>query len=485
MMVPLPCSRCQAKSRVSQDCQACSVSCWPTSAKTWCSTTPSIGGRPSGVSRTWSPSAIVPASPSPPLSTVHARSRSPTSGCKAQTGVAVRPGKYVRHWARVWRYMSQPRLSASYSASQSSPRTPLWTSRSTVPPWSRPSTIHSNAMNDPSGPSPRTANRFGGSQAVTVDSWVWSPSVHRTVPPSRGSTWLRPMNQESIPGPVAIASHTCSGVASRDNSLRSSNSWVISGLLGVDLEVVGRGGGGPGFDGGVDGDDHAVLPPTLGRLVVVPADKGGHRAGQLLRERCPVRRGGEPHHPVQRERRHRLAGLGRSRDQRADVAHELRGHRQQPAGRQPVRGAGRVRLDRSKHRRRDHVGRGSGAQQPFGAVALAALLDQLDQPMALQGAQMVVDLLPGQAEAGGEHGCRGGLGEFGQEPGPGRVQRGLGGGGVVDDGDIVHATTLAPTTFIVKKAKLVGSRLGSRLSRFMLRVWPVRPAPGGFPRGWT
>jgi hypothetical protein len=44
-------------------------------------------------------------------------------------------------------------------------------------------------------------------------------------PPARGSTSLRPMNQASIPGPVAIASQTCSGVASRVISLRSSNSW--------------------------------------------------------------------------------------------------------------------------------------------------------------------------------------------------------------------------------------------------------------------
>jgi hypothetical protein len=46
-------------------------------------------------------------------------------------------------------------------------------------------------------------------------------------PPSRGSTWLRPMNQLSIPAPVAIASHTSSGVASRMISLRSSNSCAM------------------------------------------------------------------------------------------------------------------------------------------------------------------------------------------------------------------------------------------------------------------
>jgi hypothetical protein len=61
-----------------------------------------------------------------------------------------------------------------------------------------------------------------------VASSVWPPMVIAVRPPSRGSTWLRPMNQPSMPAPVAIASHTSSGVASRVISLRSSN-WCAMG----------------------------------------------------------------------------------------------------------------------------------------------------------------------------------------------------------------------------------------------------------------
>ena len=59
------------------------------------------------------------------------------------------------------------------------------------------------------------ANRVGGSQAVTVVSSVEPPPKSiRVAPPSRGSISLRPMNQESTPGPVAIASQTSFGEAS-------------------------------------------------------------------------------------------------------------------------------------------------------------------------------------------------------------------------------------------------------------------------------
>src|SRR5262249_14931245 len=44
----------------------------------------------------------------------------------------------------------------------------------------------------------RYANRFGGCQAVTVDSLATPLTSVRTVPPSRGSISLRPMSQESI-----------------------------------------------------------------------------------------------------------------------------------------------------------------------------------------------------------------------------------------------------------------------------------------------
>src|SRR5688500_16552425 len=56
----------------------------------------------------------------------------------------------------------------------------------------------------------------------------------RVLPPSRGSISLRPMNQASIPSPVATACQACSGVAPTSISLTISNALPISDLLGLD-----------------------------------------------------------------------------------------------------------------------------------------------------------------------------------------------------------------------------------------------------------
>src|ERR1700761_7376207 len=112
-------------------------------------------------------------------------------------------------------------------------------------------------------------------------------------PPSLGSTSECPMNQESIPGPVAIAAHTCSGVASRSISSVISNSCVMSGLLsgGVAGCAVRR--------ARVDGEHDAVVAPLGRLLVVVLADQRGDRRGQFLREGRSVAGCREPHLRVQ------------------------------------------------------------------------------------------------------------------------------------------------------------------------------------------
>src|SRR4051812_48456864 len=112
------------------------------------------------------------------------------------------------------------------------------------------------------------------------------------------------MNHESIPGPVAMASHSCSGVAPTSATSVSSNSYPTSGLL---------------RDARVHGDDHAVRAALLGRLVVVLPDQRGDGGRQFLGEGGPVGGGGEPHLAVERERRQALLGLGGTGDQQADV----------------------------------------------------------------------------------------------------------------------------------------------------------------------
>ena len=156
------------------------------------------------------------------------------------------------------------------------------------------------------------------------------------------------------------------------------------------------------------------------------------------REGGPVLGGREPHLAVDPQGRDRLAGFARPGDELADLA-------DQPArdGEQPARGAlvglaRRIRRDGRQGGRRDHVGRGGRLEHALGAVALAALFDQLHEAVMLQGPQVVVRLLAGEPDALGKAAGRRGLGQLGEQAGADRVQRGLGGGGIVDDGDVVH-----------------------------------------------
>src|SRR2546422_2593014 len=240
--------------------------------------------------------------------------------------------------------MGSPSLRPSYSASQLSPRKPLWTHRTTVLPFSRPSTMYSNAWNEPSSPSgERSANRVGGSQAVTVASMVQPGIAVRTAPPACGSIALRPMNQASTPGPVAMASQTSSGVASTSISLVSSNGCAMSGLLPVGRDLW--------LQAGMDGHDHAMLAPAVCGLVMVFADQAGDRRRQLLGEGRAVGRRGEPDLAVHGERGELLAGPRRTGEQLPDLAHQPCGERDQPPGRQPVGRAGGGGLHRGERRR--------------------------------------------------------------------------------------------------------------------------------------
>src|SRR5215469_15937702 len=115
------------------------------------------------------------------------------------------------------------------------------------------------------------------------------------------------MNQESSPGPVAMASHTCSGVAARVISSRISNSCVVmSGFLRVRFGVAGV----AGLEARVNGQHDAVVAAAGRVLVVIAADQRRDRGGELLREGGAVGRAGEPHLRVQAEGRQWLAGLG-------------------------------------------------------------------------------------------------------------------------------------------------------------------------------
>ncbi len=178
---------------------------------------------------------------------------------------------------------------------------------------------------------------------------------------------------------------------------------------------------------------------VLGRAVVVLRDEPGDGRCQLLGEGRAVRGRGEPDLGVERERRDPLAGGRAAGDQGADVTDEPGGQGEQPEGRQAVRRPRRVGLHEGERGRGDHVRRGARLHQPLEHVALAALLDELDQPVLLEGPEVVVHQLPRHPDAGREGGRGGGLGQLGQQAGAHRVQRRLGRGGVLDDGDVEHA----------------------------------------------
>src|SRR5919108_2621561 len=120
-----------------------------------------------------------------------------------------------------------------------------------------------------------------------VDSIKKPPKSVRTAPPWRGAISVRPSNHESTSGPCVIASHTSSGLASTVTSAQTSNGWAISALLRLVL--------GSGSDARVDGHDQPVVAAAGGGRVVVLGDQRRDRVRQLLGERGPGGRRGEPH----------------------------------------------------------------------------------------------------------------------------------------------------------------------------------------------
>src|SRR4051794_37624735 len=140
-------------------------------------------------------------------------------------------------------------------------------------------------------------------------------------PPTCSST-ATGMNQEVIPGPVAIASQTCSGVPGT-----SISAWISRSVMRVLLGGVGNRMG---------GDDEPVRPPCG---VVVLRREAGHGGGEVVGEGGAVGGRGERDLAVDRERRQARSGLVPG--ERADLADQPRGERDEVAGRQAVACAAR------------------------------------------------------------------------------------------------------------------------------------------------
>src|SRR5260370_433460 len=138
-------------------------------------------------------------------------------------------------------------------------------------------------------------------------------------------------DEESMPGPVAIAAQTSSAEAAPTATSRSSHACPISGLLV--LSAVRQ----PAVQRRMNGDDDAKLSSTLDCVVVVLADKPCHRVRELLGEGGPVGSRGEPHLTVERKCGYPLARPGGPGDQGPHIADQPSRDGKQPARGEPVR----------------------------------------------------------------------------------------------------------------------------------------------------
>ena len=169
-------------------------------------------------------------------------------------------------------------------------------------------------------------------------------------------------------------------------------------------------------------DDEAVPAPARRRLVLVLGDERGDRLAQLGGEAGAVGGRGERDLAVDRERGEPLASGRRALDELADLPHHPPGEREEPAGRPLIGRPVGIRRDRGQRGGRDHVRRGRRSEHALDAVALPALLDELDEPVALERPQVVVRLLARQPRLVGERARGARLRERGQQPGPHRIE---------------------------------------------------------------
>jgi hypothetical protein len=127
--------------------------------------------------------------------------------------------------------------------------------------------------------------------------------------------------------------------------------------------------------------------------------------------------------------------------------------------------------------------KGRRHEQPFRQPAPLAFPGQPHQPARLQRVQVVVDLLPSQADPRGQRRRRRGNGQLGEESTPHRLQGHRRRRRIVDDLDAEHEVMVALTTIVVKHGPrlfLPHPRQGGtrQLSVRPLGPWRVAPRLG-------
>ena len=172
--------------------------------------------------------------------------------------------------------------------------------------------------------------------------------------------------------------------------------------------------------------------------------------GEFVAERRPVRRRPEANLGIHRQGRQAFARLLRTTNEVAHLADHPCAQGDEIARGQPIDFPIRINGDRAHGARRNDVGSGRRHEQPFRQPAPLAFLGQPHQPVRLQRVQMVVDLLPSQADPRGQRRRRGGRGQLGEEPTPHGLQGHRRRRRIIDDLDVEHEEMVALTTIVVK-----------------------------------
>ncbi len=177
--------------------------------------------------------------------------------------------------------------------------------------------------------------------------------------------------------------------------------------------------------------------------------------GEFVAESRPVRRRPEANLGIHRQGRQAFARLFRTTNEVSHLADDPCAQGDEIARGQPIDFPIRINGDRAQGARRNDVGSSRRHEQPFRQPAPLAFLGQPHQPVRLQRVQMVVDLLPSQADPRGQRRRRGGRGQLGEESTPHGLQGHRRRRRIIDDLDVEHEEMVALTTIVVKH----GSRL--------------------------
>ncbi len=249
---------------------------------------------------------------------------------------------------------------------------------------------------------PSATNRLGASHDVIVAGQSMpGPKVHTSCPPWRSSLRVG-TNHDEIPGPVAIARQTSSGVPGTSTSTctdrRPDGSFFTLTSFPF-LWLPGR---------GIRPDHQAMSTPARCGLVVITRDQCGDRGGQFTAKSGTVLGGPESHLCVDGECRKAFVEFFGLAKQLSDLADHSGRQRHEIARGQPIHSSRGIRPDRTKRAGRDNVRGCCRHQPPLRQSAPSLRAVHPDQPVHFQRSQVVVHLLPRQPHAGGQcrRGCR-------------------------------------------------------------------------------